>query len=58
MKTPEILAKELFGFTYIDDIEPQSICLVGNSSLLEIIEKIQKDSTEKLNIANNNSRTV
>ena len=46
MKTPQELARELFGFKFIDEIEPESLTIYGNQSLLNKIEEIQKDASK------------
>lgn len=44
MKSAEELAIELFGFPFIDDIEPQFKQISGDGYLLERIEAIQQDA--------------
>ncbi len=46
MKTPEKWAEELFGFTFIDDIEPRSHVIWGNWDLVDKIIEIQTDAYE------------
>lgn len=45
MKTPEQLAKDLFGFKFIDEVEPEYRMISGNQSLLDKIQEIQKDAS-------------
>lgn len=44
MKTAEEWAKDEFGFTYIDDVEPQTRTAFGTSALLKQIQLIQLDA--------------